>query len=267
MKQKIEREIARFIKTYQARKEIATEWGTPEVGYADAHSPYVRSLRQIISPSHGLPEEVLPDATVVLVYYIPFAKALAKSNAPGRLASPAWARAYEETNAMFQKLNAHLIAFLDRLGYQAVVPKATATFDQKKLISDWSHRHFAYAAGMGTFGVNNMLLTRQGCCGRFFSLVTNLPAEPGQPMEEELCPYKKDGSCGVCIKNCPVQALSGEGYDRQKCYALVTENAKVHTGYGSSYMDETGETANSAGSEVCGKCVTASPCMLWKRSV
>ncbi len=75
--------------------------------------------------------------------------------------------------------------------------------------------------------------------------------------------YKKDGSCGVCVKNCPAGALQYDRFDRHKCYAHLVENAKIHTGLGNSYTDESGENSNSVGSEVCGKCITESPCVFW----
>ncbi|WP_338094171.1 hypothetical protein [Methanorbis furvi] len=38
----------------------------------------------------------------------------------------------------------------------------------------WSHRHFAVLAGLGTFGVNNMLITRMGCYGRVSSFAASI---------------------------------------------------------------------------------------------
>ncbi|MDD3403325.1 MAG: hypothetical protein PHQ72_08220 [Hespellia sp.] len=89
-------------------------------------------------------------------------------------------------------------------GFEGKISPKSATFDQKRLKSDWSHRHFAYAVGMGTFGINNMLITRYGCCGRYSTIVTNLNVEPDQPVSEEYCLYKKNGSYGICMKNCPI---------------------------------------------------------------
>lgn len=258
--------IQDYVQKYQQQPEISTRWGIPQVGFADARHPYIQNLKSIISPSHALPQEVLPDARTVIVYFVPFTKELAKSNAAyGRLSSPEWALAYEQTNAMFNKLNPVIIDYIQTKGGHAAVSPEAATFDQKKLISNWSHRHFAYAAGLGTFGINNMLLTRKGCCGRFHSVVTSLPLLTGAPLTEELCLSKKNGSCGVCVRHCPTGALTTEGYDRQKCYSILRENARVYTQFGSSYTDATGTAANSEGSEVCGKCVTASPCMFWNR--
>ena len=264
MKLEIKQFIDAYVTAYQQRDSIATAYGQPLVGFADAHHPYIQNLPNLISASHELPQNVLPDARTVIAYFIPFTKELAKTNKKDNpLASPEWARAYEETNALFGELNAALIDFIHaKAGQAGITPKAT-TFDQQKLISDWSQRHFAYAAGLGTFGLNNMLLTKHGCCGRYSTVVTNLALEPDAPVDGEYCLYKKNGTCKICVKNCPTGALTTEGYDRVKCYALCQDNAKIYTQFGSSYMSEDGTGANSVGSEVCGKCVTGSPCAFW----
>lgn len=255
-----------FVRAYESRKEISTRWGEPLVGFADAWDPYIQDLRRIISPTHALPQDILAGARIVLVYYVPFTRELARTNQTGTLySSPDWALAYEETNAMFGVLNGELVRWLSERGYTGVVAPQSATFDQKRLISDWSHRHFAYAAGLGTFGLNNMLLTPLGCCGRYSSLVTDLDVRPGHRRERELCLYKDNGSCGICVRHCPGGALTVNGYDRQACYQVLRKNAEVYTMFGSSYTDETGTSPNSVGSEVCGKCVTASPCAFWNR--
>ncbi|MBQ9015493.1 MAG: epoxyqueuosine reductase [Firmicutes bacterium] len=265
MKQTIIDFIRAYVQEYQSRDTIATSYGEPLVGFADAHHPYIQSLPQLISPTHELPQNVLPEARIIIAYFVPFTRDIAKSNrTTGILASPEWARAYEETNALFGELNEALIRLIhEKAGLAGITPKAT-TFDQQRLISDWSHRHIAYAAGLGTFGINNMLLTKHGCCGRFSTVVTNLDLAPDAPADAEYCLYKKNGSCGVCVKNCPTGALTAEGYDRHKCYALCRENAKIYTQFGSSYTNEDGTGANSEGSEVCGKCVTSSPCAFWR---
>lgn len=265
LKEKITLEICEFVKRYSDELNISTQWGTPLVGFAGASHPYILALNEIISPSHIMPAEVLGDALTIIAYYVPFTRELAKTNVRfGRLASPEWALAYEQTNAMFGFLNTHLIKYLENIGYKAAVSKEASTFHREKLISNWSQRHFAYAAGLGTFGLNNMLITKSGCCGRYSTLVTNLDVEPDSPLPEELCLFKQNGSCGICVKNCPMEALNVSGYERQKCYSLLRENAKIYTEFGSSYVNETGENANSEGSEVCGKCITASPCAFWR---
>lgn len=61
-----------------------------------------------------------------------------------------------------------------------------------------------------------------------------------------------------------VGALTLEGYDRHKCYKILRKNAELYKGFGSSYLDESGEQSNSAGSEVCGKCLVNTPCSFFK---
>ncbi len=245
IKERIALEIEDYVKRnadIESFSGMSAIWGPPLVGFADASHPYILALNKIISPSHSLPGDVLDDAAVILAYYVPFTRALARTNSKSTsLASPEWALAYEQTNSMFSALNTHLTEYLNTLGYRASVSKETRTFDRQKLISNWSHRHFAYAAGLGTFGLNNMLIT-------------------------------KNGSCGICVRNCPVGALSVSGYDQKKCYFLLRENAKIYTEFGSSYSYDTAGDVNgdgdgnakNEGSEVCGKCVTSSPCAFWK---
>ncbi len=105
-----------------------------------------------------------------------------------------------------------------------------------------------------------MLITKVGCCGRYNTIVTNLDVKADSPLKEELCLYKKNGSCGICVKHCPSGALTLDGYDRHKCYIVLRKNGELYTEFGSSYTDESGDDPNSVGSEVCGKCVVNTPC-------
>lgn len=248
----IKKLINDFVREYESRDNVATKFGNPIVAYANASHPYILGLKELVGSRHLIPTEVMPDAASVICYYIPFTKELAASNKEGAMASPEWARAYEELNALIAELNERICEYLRDGGYNGATSAKATEFDEEKLISDWSQRHMAYAAGLGTFGINNMLITENGCCGRYSSVVTDMPMAWGEPRMEEHCLYKKNGGCGVCMKNCPVSALTPTGYDRQKCYDKCKENAAVYKDYGTSYGAE--------GSEVCGKCVTGSPC-------
>lgn len=261
LKTAITQEICDFVKNYMEKPGISTRWRQPLVGFAHESHPYIQKLKAIIGPSHEMPKDVLPDAGIIVAYFVPFTKELSRINAKaGRHAAPEWAVAYEETNTMFGFINEHLIGYLNKIGYKGKVSEETKTFDQNLLKSNWSHRHFAYAAGLGTFGVNNMLITKSGCSGRYFTLVTNLDVTPDEPMKEELCLYKSKGKCLACVRNCPANALSDNGYQRQACFELIKENAAIHTGYGSSYSYSEDIDNQPGGSQVCGKCITASPC-------
>lgn len=272
---KITEEIKAFVAEENAGQAL---WQEPIVGFADANDDYIRNLRKIVHPDHQMPDEVLEDASIIIAYFLPFEEWVTKSNtgepkegsgkgpATGDLASAQWAQSYEVTNAMMGRLNEHIIDVVHKLGYEAKTAPEAAVFYRDEVMSHWSFRHIAYAAGLGTFGLNNMLITDKGCSGRYNAIVTNLDIEADQPKTEEACLFKKNGTCGLCIKKCPAGALSIDGFDRHKCYEQCLKNAAIHNSYGSSYASGAGGSAADGsdtkviGSEVCGKCVAGMPC-------
>lgn len=239
-------EMVSFLASYRAERGIETNWKTPLLGFADAKASYVHSLKTLISPTHFMPEDILPEAKIVISYFVPFEEAAGKTNLGGEKASFEWVRCYADTNAMFPEMNKHLIAYLQRKGYRAVSPETygeIGTISPERIYSNWSQRHFAYLAGLGTFGMNNMLITERGICGRLYSLVTDLDLEADHPQQEEACLYKKNGSCGLCMKKCIASALSAtEPFDRKNCKVKLEINRK------------------EKGEPVCGKCVVGMPC-------
>lgn len=253
MKKYIQQTIEQFIRNYE--KNTVTKWGNPLVGFADVQC--VKENISLIVENHGMPEDVLEDASIVIAYFVPFLKEMSDTNTVKGTASKEWAQAYEETNVLLGKINEHLISVLNEKGWKAAVHPEAGCFDRNKLISRWSHRHIAYFAGLGTFGINNMLITDKGCCGRYSTLITNIESEADSPMTEENCGYKRDGSCGACIIACPSGALTSDGFDRYKCYKICLDNAEKFTSFGSSYAEE---GTDNVGSEVCGKCIAGMPC-------
>jgi epoxyqueuosine reductase QueG len=143
-------------------------------------------------------------------------------------------------------LNEHLAGKLREKGFESVVLPPTHNFDEEKLVSDWSHKHIAYIAGLGNFGLHQLLITEKGCCGRLGSLVTNAPTTPNKRSGKENCLYKKNGSCGMCVNNCFSGALSKKSFNRHTCYKYCLANAKLYEKFGLA--------------DVCGKCACGVPC-------
>lgn len=264
-KHKIIDEIKAFVAAENTVCSMGAIWQEPLVGFADAGSEYIRSLKTIVHPDHQMPEDVITDAGTVICYFVPFEKWVAESNSREAMASPQWAESYELTNAMMGRLNEHLIETIHKLGYEAKTAPEAAVFYRDEVISHWSFRHIAYAAGLGTFGLNNMLITDKGCSGRYNCLVTNLDLEADSPKKEEACLYIKNGTCGACMVKCPARAISTDRFDRHKCYEQCLRNASVYTEFGSSYAGSCGDEeqqdeTDNYGSEVCGKCIAGMPC-------
>ncbi|TDO92028.1 hypothetical protein DFR79_10854 [Halanaerobium saccharolyticum] len=246
MKKKIENLIHNYIAEYQKKDEIKSEWKDPVIKYAAADDPMFKELKDAVSESHLMPEDILPGAQTVIAYFIPFTNKISNSNIEDKYSSPQWAKAYVETNQLIAELNQQLKNKLSEKGYQASLIAATNNFDKERLLSDWSHRHAAYIAGLGTFGINNMLITEKGCAGRIGTLITNLKVEASERTEKERCFNKAGFNCSKCVDRCVNGALQENSFDRHLCYDLLLENDKLHL--------------ESELTDVCGKCSVDLPC-------
>ena len=246
MPETISRLIREYTAIYPMQARTETCWGEPLVAFAASTDSLFASLKQRVSPSHAMPNDLLPGARTVVAYFIPFENTVIASNIPAKNCSREWAVAYIETNRLISDLNGYIHDQLVHLGYKSAAPPATHNFDQQKLISDWSHRHVGYIAGLGTFGLNNMLITAKGCCGRLGSLVTNLVVEPTRRTVEERCLFKKYGLCRKCLERCLMNALTDKSFNRHCCYAMCLDNAKQFSAFGLA--------------DVCGKCLVNVPC-------
>lgn len=247
MKTKIEQLIKNFVKEYKELNNTETSWREPLIGFADSNNELFYKFKGMIDEKYLLPSDILPSSKTVVSYFIPFTKEMVQTNFGGRIPSKQWAVAYVETNKLLGELGEYLIIELNKLGVKANMPKFPLPgFDSEKVISYWSQRHVAYAAGLGTFGINNMLITNEGCCGRFGSIVTDLEVEHNIALTSERCLYKAKGICSKCVDGCPSKALSVNEFDRHKCYELLLEYDKLFS--------------DIELSEVCGKCLANVPC-------
>ncbi len=248
MKDKIKGLIEEFVKDYPTRKEVKSKWREPVVKFANANDEMFSQLKEIVRPTHALPEDFLEDAQTVISYFLPFSESVVNSNIEGKYSSREWAIAYIETNKLISKLNKYINRELGRLNYKSTNIPATHNFDKDSLMSDWSHRHVAYISGLGKLGLNNMLITEKGCCGRIGSIITNLEVEPDQKSDKEFCLNKSGGTCNKCVQRCVNDALEIDSFNRHKCYEMLLLNDKSHHYFGIT--------------DVCGKCCVDLPCSL-----
>lgn len=245
MKELLKNDVIEFVKEFSTQNKLDNFWREPLSCFTDVNSPYIRMLREQVNPEHAMPEDFMPDAKNIFVFFIPYTKNVIDSNSHDEqvLASEQWANGYKYTDKLLEQLTLYITQKICDMGYKAVIPSGIG-MDEEKLVSIWSHRHIAYAGGMGTFGINNMLITERGCCGRYSSIITNLPINPDEMLKEEYCIYKRNGKCRKCVDNCPIKALTVEGFDRFKCYEQCMKNIEVY------------------GVDVCGKCTVNIPCSL-----
>jgi len=226
-----------------------TRYRRPLVGAAAADDPRFEDLKRLVGPDHMLPEELLPGATSVVAFFLPFTAELVRANARDpRAVAREWAVAYVETNTLIAAINDRIIGELTAGGFRAAAAPPTGVFDRATLKSTWSHKSAAAIAGLGSFGVHHMLITDAGCAGRLGSLVTDAQLEVTTEPPRERCLYHANGSCLVCVKRCPEGALSVDTrFDRARCWARCQKAAEGFRDIGLA--------------EVCGKCATG-PCAL-----
>lgn len=245
----LEEIIKNIIYIYAEKPENGVEYRKPLVGFSDAKNHAFENLNNITTPDHLLPLDILPNAVSVVSFFLPFAEELVTINKNHDYVSKEWAKAYIETNKLIDRIIEHIKTVLATYGVQCSDNPARMPFDKERLVHRWSQRHVARICGLGNFGINNMLITDIGCAGRYGSFVINAPLNYNKPVTEEYCLYKKNGTCQACVKACPTEALTTEGFDRYKCYAWVREVDEYYADLGDC--------------EVCGKCITI-PCAFKK---
>ena len=244
MKQTIETKLWELIIEDSRACNHAVIWKKPVVRFAAADDSGFLHLRELVTEDHHMPQEYLPDAKNVLSWFLPFQREIGQGNLQGNLSSAAWAAAYVDTNDMAARVNRRLATFIrEELGYEAAVPFDAGMISMENPRSRWSQRHVAYFAGHGTFGLNNMLISDAGTVGRYYSVVTTLPVEPDGVVQAQRCLFKRDGSCGLCIRRCAAGALTEKGFDRFRCLQQCLTNMERYPG-----------------ADVCGKCIVELPC-------
>ncbi len=243
-------------------------WDDPLVGFAPGSDQLFQDFKTYVGEFHWTPLEIfvktfptwtgqVEDLTVISWILPQTERTKADNRQETAFPSERWARARifgEEVNV---KLRQHVVAKLQERGILAVAPMLSPFWEQKisprfGYASTWSERHAAYAAGLGTFGLSDGLITPKGKAMRCGSVVANIKLPPtSRPYSDHqaYCLFFSKGICGKCIKRCPAQAISEKGHDKVKCrnymHPLIEEYVEKNFGF-KGYG--------------CGLCQTGVPC-------
>ena len=178
----------------------------PLVGFAPAEL-WDTPLFESWVPYQFRPLAIWPEVKTVIVIGIPVSLPIVET-AP----SIWYHELYRTVNALLDSSAFKISTFLNAQGFSSVyLPRdgyGSIGVLKEKPVAFFSHRHAAYLAGLGTFGINNMLLTPQfGPRVRFTSIFTSAKIGSDPVMEEELCTQ-----CMRCVDVCPVKAIAGTDY-------------------------------------------------------
>lgn len=243
----------------------------PLVGFARGDDPLFRRYKKGIGTFHYTPLEWMRLALGekltrglrardlrVVAWVLPITERTREEN---RMQKRATSRRWAHTRLYGEELNhalrSYVVSMLQGEGYLALSPlqsKFFATVKDSRVgyASNWSERHALHAAGLGTFGLSDGLITPRGKAMRCGSVITNLLLEPTpRPYggRGEYCLFHRDGTCMECAHRCPVGAITEKGHDKYACSAFIYDKmyAYVRKNYS---IDIYG----------CGLCQTGVPC-------
>lgn len=215
-------------------------WDEPLVGFADGDDPIFQEYKEIIGDFHVTPREALemhlkkaaygyynPDKIGVVSWVLPSTEETRRSmREETKVCSLRWNYTRWHGQELNFRLARHMVVMLEDLGYHAVAPELESWWETKREgianppASRWSQRHTAYAAGLGTFSLNDGFITIKGMAMRAGSIVCDLDIKPTPrvyPNHLDNCLFYREGNCGVCITRCPADAITEQGHDKKKC--------------------------------------------------
>lgn len=241
----------------------------PIVQFASADNPLFEKYKEIIGEYHLTPKEILEITFseradtygTVISIVLPINYTARMSNREEKeFGSKEWSLTRYYGDELFvDKLTEHIVLYLKSKGNWGIAPSRSDFFQTKKIgrdiSSNWSERHIAYAAGLGTFSINDGFITEKGIAVKLVSILTdaNIPqSEQVYHHYQENCLWCNKRTCGACMKRCPVGAITEKGHDKIKCYMhCYGESSKeIAKKYG----------GNSEYGSGCGLCQTGVPC-------
>lgn len=242
----LEDEIRRFVAESEANRLTMIDnspiFDDPLVGFADGDDPIFAEYKEVVGEFHWHPRDLLEQLAKdekydgnmenisIICWVVPITEETIKSNAEQkRLPSPRWAHTRDTGEKFNVLLRKHVVGLLRNEDFLAIAPMDSSYWqmlidERVGFASSWSERHAAYAAGLGTFSLNDALITPRGIAHRIGSVVVNLKLTPTPRTYEDYranCLFFNSGTCGDCIKRCPSGALSEEGHDKVKCSNYV----------------------------------------------
>jgi len=219
----------------------AKAWDDPLVGFSGGNDPIYQAYKEeYVGPFHWTPLELFKmafpqskvgaDELTIISWILPqMGSTKADLRKEWVFPSESWTRARifgEEANV---KLRKHVVDTLQAAGVEAVAPMLFSEWgmrlsDRFGFASNWSERHAAHAAGLGTFGLCDGLITPRGKAMRAGSVVARVQVPPSpRPYKDHraYCLFYSHGTCGKCIDRCPIRAISQSGHDKVKCKSFL----------------------------------------------
>ncbi len=225
---------------YSILKDILRTEGIVDVGVANTESWGTNPLVSSTVPFKSTPKAIMPDGKSVLSFGIPVQQTILDT-AP----SIYYNKLYGVINQKLDSIAQRIVMELEIMGYNAIFIPRDGYHGVKGLEKEptafFSHKHAAYLAGLGNFGVNNTILSEKyGPRIRFTSVITDAILPYDDPCDKEICI-----KCMRCAKSCPSNAIGSDVYPNSRMDKIAcTKNSIVLAKQGIS---------------PCGKCIAVCP--------
>lgn len=273
------------IRTYVATNPLntlttfdnASIYDEPVVVFANGDDPIFKEYKSIIGDFHLTPREAMEmyvkakawryglDTSLENISIISWALPIPyKTRLAERRSLYGGSRRYNNTRwfggPFGYTLQDHIVQLLEILGNNAVAPTRAKFAETIKtdtgLMANWSERHIAFAAGMGTFGLNGLMISPKGCAVYLGSVVCDVALTFTPRMYQShmaYCLFSQDGSCRQCVERCQGGAISEHGRINNKCRGQIATQVET--------LKQTGMDEGLIGlAPACGLCSTRVPC-------
>jgi epoxyqueuosine reductase len=195
-------------------KTLCRQWGSSLFGIADLR--LFKKDETLLSPSlidqHPL--------AISVGYHLSDSILEGIENQP----TPLYFHHYQRVNILLDTIGLVVTSAIQDLGYRAMPIPASQVVDWKTQKGHLSHKHIAWAAGLGWIGRNNLLVNEQfGSRIRLVTILADIPLVISSPA------IKDCGSCLDCLSLCPAGAIKvrQEEFDHLRCYEQLRTFAKT----------------------------------------
>jgi hypothetical protein len=241
----------------------------PTIGVSAGNDPIISKFKEVVTPAHLTPAEMwsksasskrstqddspigrpIPDAGTwtgladlsakikVLSIVFPYTESILEDGRRSSHRTPLTGLALNWAHAFHTEVYEKTPQFFVENGCRVMVPQKSRFYSvllklsSPHVVSVWSERHYAFAAGLGTFGLAEHLITEHGCNVRLASFITDAPLEITPRVNDDPfanCLYFARGTCSKCVARCPGRALTKDSHKKLLCeLTRQRESARV----------------------------------------
>jgi epoxyqueuosine reductase QueG len=152
--------------------------------------------------------------------------------------TPLYFHLYRQVNYQLDSVALGAAALIQNHGHQSMAIAASQLIAHEPMRGHVSHRLLGWAAGLGWWGRNNLLVNpKHGSRVRYVSVLTDAPLAADRPLERDC------GKCVACLRVCPADAIKAgrEEFRLDLCYQKLCEFSRIPF----------------VGQHICGVCVKA----------